>query len=141
MKRDGFGLMILLSLTLHFSSALGEQASAAVTKDRAFTQFFRRTSGWTAGDGGLSVGLSAGGPWNFENTGNDFWARIKFPEMEPSAYLALPDFNGITFGNGLIKDGAHVLGFGVKRRGLASRGLASDIFVARFKSTKPESDW
>src|SRR6266566_1987805 len=29
-------------------------------KDPAFTEFFRRTSGWTAGDGALSIPLSDG---------------------------------------------------------------------------------
>src|SRR5205085_376555 len=29
-------------------------------KDAAFTEFFRRTSGWTAGDGALSIPLSDG---------------------------------------------------------------------------------
>src|SRR4029077_16965297 len=29
-------------------------------KDPAFTEFFRRTSGWTAGDGALSIPLSGG---------------------------------------------------------------------------------
>src|SRR5690349_5754228 len=31
-----------------------------VQKDEVFTDFFRRTSGWTAGDGALSVPLSDG---------------------------------------------------------------------------------
>src|SRR5206468_8920260 len=34
--------------------------SAQVHEDQAFTEFFRRTSGWTAGDGALSVPLSDG---------------------------------------------------------------------------------
>jgi hypothetical protein len=196
-------------------------------KDPAFTQFFRRTSGWTAGDGAISIPLSngqvlwlfgdshiddfdpgtgtipclfqtrnagllhdkdflqtartlvgkgpgfrswlknsndenlwfwplcgfqerqtiyvylnalrktpAGGMWGFEGTGRDYWAKIKFPEMSPVAYARLPAFNGITFGMGFVKEGQYIYAFGGKQS-----GLASDVYVARFKAADPERDW
>src|ERR1043166_2758171 len=45
------------------SCALGPQVgtgAAKARKDREFTEFFRRTNGWTAGDGAISVPLSNG---------------------------------------------------------------------------------
>ena len=197
-------------------------------KDREFTEFFRRSSGWTAGDGALSVPLAggrvlwlfgdshlddidpatgtmpclfqtrnagllqqkndlrnartlagdgpvfrswlrnskdetkewfwplggfqngetvwvylsalrkteAGGAFGFESSGYDYWAKIKFPKMEPETYTALPDFNGITFGDGFIMEGEYVYAFGGKQH-----GLASDLYVARFKRRQPTSNW
>ncbi len=231
MKRLGCQLAILLSLNVSIGSCATEAeiASApAAHKDQTFTEFFRRTSGWVAGDGALSVPLAdgrvlwlfgdshvddfdpvsgtipclfqtrntallhqtndllnartligkgpgfrswlkisgdsnnewfwplcgiqngnavwvylstqrktgAGGPWGFESTGHDYWAKIAFPEMEPIRYVALPDFNGIAFGHGLVKEGSYVYAFGGRRR-----GLVNDIYVARVKSDNPESDW
>jgi hypothetical protein len=198
-----------------------------VRKDHAFTEFFRRTSGWTAGDGALSVPLSdgrvlwlfgdshlddfdtatgtmpclfqmrnaallhrkqdlqniqtlagrgpgfkswfkhstnedlwfwpvtgfqngntvyvylaslrkttAGGQWGFESTGHDSWGNVKFPEMKEITYAPLPPFHGITFGQGFVKEGEYIYAFGGK-----GSGLASDIFVARFKSENPENQW
>jgi len=197
-------------------------------KDQEFTEFFRRSSGWTAGDGALSVPLAggrvlwlfgdshlddiapatgtmpclfqtrnagllqqksdlrsartlagdgpvfrswlknskdetkewfwplggfqngetvwvylsalrkteAGGAFGFESIGYDYWVKIKFPKMDPETYIALPDFNGITFGDGFIAEGEHVYAFGGKQR-----GLASDLYVARFKRREPTSNW
>src|SRR6266404_4285930 len=202
-------------------------ATTRVHRDAAFTQFFRRTSGWIAGDGALSIPCSdgrvlwlfgdshvddydpatgttpclfqtrnaalihdrtdlqnpttlvgsgpgfrsffkyspddnlwfwplsgfqngdviyvylaslrktaAGGMWGFESTGRDFWAKIKFPEMRPIMYAALPDLHGIAFGIGFIVEGEYCYAYGGKQN-----GLASDVYVARFKSTRPEEDW
>ncbi len=232
MKRLGCLLAILLSLNVRIDScateAETEPGPPAAHKDQTFTEFFRRTSGWVAGDGALSVPLAdgrvlwlfgdshvddfdpasgtipclfqtrnaallhhtnefrnartligkgpgfrswlkisgdgsnewfwplcgiqngnsvwiylskqrkvgAGGPWGFESTGHDYWAKIAFPEMDLIRYAALPDFKGITFGHGLVKEGSYVYAFGSRRR-----GLASDTYVERFKSDQPESDW
>jgi len=78
----------------------------------------------------------AGGPFGFESIGHDFWAKIQIPEMKPKAYVALPDFDGIVFGDGLIVEGKYVYAFGGKQR-----GLASDVYVARFHRNRPESNW
>jgi hypothetical protein len=196
-------------------------------KDIAFTEFFRRSSGWTAGDGALSLPLSDGrvlwlfgdshvddldpatgtmpclfqtrnaalltrtndlhdvrtligigpgfrswfknstnegqwfwpghgfqerekiyvylsalrkktveGPFAFESAGNDYWAKIEFPKMQPVSYLPLPSFNGISFGQGFVKDRPYMYAFGQKRH-----GLGSDVYVARFKSARPDAEW
>lgn len=196
-------------------------------KDLAFTEFFRRTNGWTAGDGALSIPLSdervlwlfgdshvddfdpttgtipclfqtrnaallhskhdlqnaltlighrpgfkswlknldtdnewfwplcgfqnqdvvyiylsgltkraPGGMWGFESTGRDYWAKLKFPELEPIEYSGLPSFHGITFGNGFVKEGDYWYVFGGRQK-----GLASDVYAARFRSARPESEW
>src|SRR5712691_10496993 len=63
MKRLGCQLAILLSLNVSIGSCATEAeiASApAAHKDQTFTEFFRRTNGWTAGDGALSVPLDDG---------------------------------------------------------------------------------
>jgi len=206
----------------------GEGPMPQARKDPALTDFFRRTSGWTAGDGALSVPLSdgrvlwlfgdshvddvdpasgtmpclfqtrnaalihqkhdlknprtligngpgfrswlknstneakewfwpgcgfqegktvriylaalrktaTGGSFGFESTGQDFWAEISFPEIELQKFVPLPDFNGIHFGNGFVVDGDYVYAFGGKQR-----GLASDVFVARFKRKQAQSNW
>jgi len=222
----------MIALSSHVPSAADSAQNGPGTptphKDKEFTEFFRRSSGWTAGDGALSVALSdgrvlwlfgdshlddidpktgtmpclfqarnaglmqqisdpgnvrtllgegpvfhswlknsedgakewfwplcgfqnehtlwiylsalrkteAGGPFGFESIGHDYWAKIHLPEFEPKTYVALPDFNGITFGNGLIVEGRYVYAFGGKQR-----GLASDVYVARFNPRRPESDW
>ena len=200
-------------------------------KDLRFTEFFRRTNGWVAGDGALSVPLSDGrvlwlfgdshvddydaatgtlpclfqvrnagllhpanhlehvktrtlkgdrpifrslfknhagddswfwpaagieidpfvyiylnelrktttpGMWGFESTGQDFWGKMKFPEMTVIAYVPLPDFHGIDFGRGFVRDqrSGHTYAFGNKRD-----GMESTVYVARFRSTKPEEVW
>ena len=64
MKRLGCPLAILLSLNVRTGSCATEAEIAlgppAAHKDQTFTEFFRRTSGWVAGDGALSVPLSDG---------------------------------------------------------------------------------
>ena len=51
-----FGMLLSL-----LPSWAGEQtAESSARKDEGFTELFRRTSGWIAGDGGLSVPLSDG---------------------------------------------------------------------------------
>jgi len=219
------GLTALFTPCILSAQQTAEQTAAH--KDRAFTEFFRRTAGWTAGDGALSVPLSdgrvlwlfgdshvddidpasgtmpclfqtrsaalihsktdlqnprtligqrpgfrswfknpvrdnewfwplcgfqqsntvyvylaalrktaTGGMWGFESTEQDYWAKVKFPEMEPVSYRPLPSFNGITFGHGLVNDGTNVYAFGGKKK-----GLASEVYVARFKTADPEGHW
>jgi hypothetical protein len=77
-----------------------------------------------------------GGMWDFGSIGHDYWAKIKFPEMEPITYSPLPGFNGIMFGYGFVKDGAFTYAFGGKQE-----GMASNVYVARFKPESAESDW
>ena len=196
-----------------------------VYKDAAFTEFFRRTNGWVAGDGALSVPLSdgrvlwlfgdsfvdtfdpktatvpclfqvrntamvhhktdlryartlvhtnatsrtffryaggdpywywpvngfqegntvyiyltklkPGGGLGFETVGHA-WARLGFPELIIDGYDPLPDFKGIDFGCGFVKDtdGVHTYAFGSKLVKLDSL-----VYVARFKTADPARDW
>jgi hypothetical protein len=79
---------------------------------------------------------ATGGMWGFESVGRDSWAKIKFPEMRPIMYSTLPSLHGIAFGVGFVVDGDYTFAYGGKQN-----GLASDVYVARFKSARPEEDW
>ena len=76
------------------------------------------------------------GKWDFESGGRDYWGKIKFPELEPITYSRLPEFHGIGFGQGFVKEGKYTYAFGGKQH-----GLVGDVYVARFKSAEPEGDW
>jgi len=53
--------LVLLTASAGCSSEPQQHSTRTrVCKDRAFTEFFRRSSGWTAGDGALSIPLSDG---------------------------------------------------------------------------------
>ncbi len=79
---------------------------------------------------------AAGGMWGFKSTGRDLWAKIRFPELREISYVPLAPFNGITFGNGFVKEGRYIYAFGGKQK-----GIGSEVFVARFSSQNPESKW
>src|SRR5882724_5601734 len=190
--RKAVSAMAVLMLIASASNAADTEASSTPAyKDREFTEFFRRTSGWTSGDGGLSVPLSdgrvlwlfgdshiddydprtkttpclfqvrnagliqdtnnigraqtliaagtgsrtwfrnstnadewfwpvcgfqkgksiyvylaalektsKGGMWGFKAREHDYFAKLALPELAPVSYLALPNFNGIGFGQG-----------------------------------------
>jgi hypothetical protein len=196
-------------------------------KDQAFTEFFRRTSGWTSGDGALSVPLSdgrvlwlfgdshiddfdpktqttpclfqvrnagliqdtnslsnartliaagpgsrtwfknstnadewfwpvcgfqegksvyvylaalqktgKGGMWGFKARDYDYLAKLNFPELTTITYLPLPNFNGIGFGQGFVREGEKMFAFGMK-----GHGITSDVYVATFNPGAPENNW
>lgn len=210
------------------SSFPADLSALQAHKDRALTEFFRRTSGWVAGDGATSVPLSdgrvlwlfgdshindyeaatgtmaclfqvrnaamvqsrddregprtlldekardkslfkhpvdrslwfwpsagfqngdtiwiyltalqktgAGGPWGFKAVGN-YWAKLAFPSLKVTGYVALPPTEGIGFGCGSVTDNSNgcTYAFGNRRD-----GTASDVYVARFSARKPEGDW
>jgi hypothetical protein len=77
-----------------------------------------------------------GGMWGWRSTGHDYWAKVKFPGLDEITYAPLPSFGGITFGIGFVKGGDHLYAFGGKQS-----GLASDLYVARFSASKPDSEW
>jgi hypothetical protein len=81
--------------------------------------------------------LKPGGGLGFEIVGHA-WARLRFPEMTIEGYEPLPDFKGIDFGCGFVKDtdGIHTHAFGSK---LVK--LDSTVYVARFKTADPTGDW
>src|SRR6266516_91505 len=81
MKRLGCPLAILLSLNARIASCATEAEIAlgppAAHKDQTFIEFFRRTSGWVAGDGALSVPLSDGRVlWLFGDSHVDDFAPV-----------------------------------------------------------------
>jgi len=220
-------VLLLASLTGCSTDPQRSHSGTRAYKDAAFTEFFRRTNGWTAGDGALSIALSdghvlwlfgdshvddydlasgsmpclfqvrnagllhrkddlknpqtligqgpgfrswfknsddndlwfwpvngfqsgdtifvylsalrktaTGGQWGFESVGHDYWAKIKFPEMKEINYSPLPSFAGIGFGQGFVSEGEYTYAFGSRQKGIGSR-----VFVARFKSAAPESNW
>jgi hypothetical protein len=81
--------------------------------------------------------LKPGGGLGFETVGHA-WARMRFPEMNVDEYEPLPDFKGIDFGCGFVKDtdGVYTYAFGSK---LVK--LDSFVYVARFKTADPGRDW
>src|SRR2546428_5021691 len=54
--------LFIFTVNLCFAAFSGQtnDTVSGVHKDNQFTEFFRRSSGWTAGDGALSVPLSDG---------------------------------------------------------------------------------
>lgn len=80
------------------------------------------------------------GSLGFRSTGNEMWAKMKFPEMEVVGYQHLPDFEGINFGAGFIAadDKEHVYAFGQK---LVPETAGSNVFVGRFQVENPDAPW
>ena len=227
---DARAWLVVSLITLWVSGATGSGAEPGkpreqVHKDAALTEFFRRTNGWVAGDGAMSIPLSdgrvlwlfgdsfvdtfdaktgtvpclfqvrntalvhpksdlrsartlvhsnasnrtffryagrepfwywpvngfqeghtvyvyltklkPGGGLGFKTVGHA-WARLRFPELSIEGYDPLPDFKGIDFGCGFVKDndGVHAHAFGSKLV-----GLESWVYVARFKTADPRGDW
>jgi len=221
----------MVGMAMVVASATGAAESPAgparAHKDQEFTEFFRRTSGWTSGDGALSVPLSdgrviwlfgdshiddfdpktkttpclfqvrnagliqdtnklssaqtligpgpgsrtwfrnstnvnewfwpvsgfeegksvyvylaalektgQGGMWGFKAREHDYLAKIASPKMATISYLPLPNFNGITFGQGFVKEGESVFAFGMK-----PDGVASVVYAARFQASRPDHAW
>jgi len=78
-----------------------------------------------------------GGMWGFKPIGQ-YWARWVLPEMKVAGYVKLPSFNGIYFWCGFVKDeeSGFTYAFGDKRN-----FTAGNVYVARFPTKNPESDW
>jgi hypothetical protein len=78
-----------------------------------------------------------GGMWGFKVIGQ-YWAKISFPELKVTGYAELPSFNGILFWCGFVQDEQTGLtyAFGDKKH-----GISSDVYVARFPTANPESNW
>ncbi|MCI0748222.1 MAG: hypothetical protein L0Y58_22685 [Verrucomicrobia subdivision 3 bacterium] len=85
-----------------------------------------------------SLRKAGSGPFGFASTGQDFWGLMKFPELDIAGYQPLPDFHGIDFGAGFVDGPAtnQLYAFGHKRR-----GIALDIYVARFGKATPATNW
>src|SRR5215831_2313644 len=61
LRRSAYAILLTSTLVVVLTSGAGEQVGGpSARRDASFTELFRRTSGWIAGDGGLSVPLSDG---------------------------------------------------------------------------------
>jgi Domain of unknown function (DUF4185) len=74
----------------------------------------------------------------FEVTGTDFWAKIKYPEMQVAGYYTLQDFKGIGFGIGFIKDAENKFTYVY---GQKMESVENKLYVARFSSANPTEAW
>ena len=88
----------------------------------------------------MSLKNQGHGAFGFATAGNDFFAKIKIPEMKVVGFAGLPDFKGLAFGNGFIKsdDGKWVYAYGQKYTG---REIKCQLYVARFPINNPLSAW
>lgn len=80
---------------------------------------------------------SEGGMWGFKPIGQ-YWARMSFPDLHVTGYVQLPSFNGIYSWCGFIPDpqSGYTYAYGDKQH-----SIGSDVYVARFASQHPESQW
>lgn len=83
-----------------------------------------------------------GGAFGFASAGNDYWSKIKFPEMEVVQYTNLPDFDTLNFGTGLIMDEAngYVYAYGQKLQ-KSDAVFYTGLYVARFRADDPNGSW
>lgn len=80
---------------------------------------------------------SEGGMWGFKPIGQ-YWAKMSFPDLRVTGYVQLPSFNGIYSWCGFIPDpqSGYTYAYGDKQH-----SIGSDVYVARFASQHPESQW
>jgi hypothetical protein len=73
----------------------------------------------------------------FKSNSTDLLFKLKFPEMKITGSSYLQDFNGISFGQGFIKDeqSGFVYVYGSKGH------IPGKVYVARFPIKKPNSKW
>ena len=78
-----------------------------------------------------------GGMWGFKNIGQSL-VEMSFPDLKVTRYVKLPSFNGIQFSCGFVTDdqSGFTYVFGDKHR-----GIGCTIYVARFQTTNPETNW
>jgi hypothetical protein len=84
------------------------------------------------------IQLTGAGSFGFTATGQNYIAKIKYPEMTVSSYSLLPAMDSVFFGIGIIRDDASnwMYAYGSK-----NRGLGSDVFLARFDAALPWRNW
>jgi len=78
-----------------------------------------------------------GGMWGFKAIGQ-YWAKMSFPELKVTGYAELPLFNGLLSWCGFVPD--RTSGF-TYAYGNKKHSLGSDVYVARFRTRRPESNW
>ncbi|MEO6150207.1 MAG: DUF5005 domain-containing protein [Mucilaginibacter sp.] len=85
----------------------------------------------------LTTGNGTGGDMNFKSNSVDVWAKLKYPEMRMAGYSYLQHFDGISFGQGFVKDerSGFVYAYG-------SKGYKpGKLYVARFPIKNPNMKW
>ncbi len=80
------------------------------------------------------------GMWGFGPAGFDYWAKIKYPEMEVVQYSDIQNFNNINFGCGFVRQDEFVYAFGQKgdNKGVF---INTHLYVARFPADAPNAPW
>ncbi|HEY2725705.1 MAG TPA: hypothetical protein VGI61_00915, partial [Parafilimonas sp.] len=76
--------------------------------------------------------------FGFASSGNDYFAKIKFPEMNVVGYISLQNFNGIGFGIGFIKDDANEFVYVYGQKLIYTQ---NSLYVARFSVNDPNCNW
>lgn len=74
--------------------------------------------------------------FGFAHAGNDFFAKVHFPDLKVVGYGALQGFDEIGFGIGFIRQGRWVYVYGQK-----FVKLRNELFVARFSDSRPCGPW
>lgn len=78
-----------------------------------------------------------GGQWGFRAVGH-YLGKLAFPEIKIIGYVALPSFDGVEFGCGFVSDSKSGFTYAFGNR---KNFTSSDVFVARFPTKNPGSDW
>jgi hypothetical protein len=82
--------------------------------------------------------IPGGGSFGFIITGEDYMAKIKYPEMTVASYTALPFMDSVFYGSAIVKEpnSNTVYAYGVK-----NEGLGSNVYLAKFDATNPTQNW
>jgi hypothetical protein len=85
----------------------------------------------------LNIKDTTGG-LGFTSGGNDVFAKMRSSDLSVVGYHQLQNFNGISFGLGIVKNTAdgYVYIYGNKQT-----FIASNVFVARFPISNPNASW
>jgi hypothetical protein len=77
-----------------------------------------------------------GGLFDFKSSGQDYWARLDAGDLHIVSFIPLQQFGQISFGNGFVRSGGFIYAFAGKQK-----GLAAQVFVARFKPADLDKPW
>ncbi|MCW3094306.1 MAG: hypothetical protein JWP81_5375 [Ferruginibacter sp.] len=87
-----------------------------------------------------SLKNSGTGAFGFAAGGNDLMAQINLQGLKTKVYNLLPDFEGINFGVGFIKDAQSKWVYAYGQKYIPSK-MECDLYVARFTIDNPLSGW
>lgn len=77
------------------------------------------------------------GALSFESAGQEMWAKMPLNNLKKISYQALPDLDGISFGEGFILDeeGKYIYAYGSR-----IEFIHGEVFAARFPADQP-AEW